>query len=121
MIDGAQGSRLNTVIRPATTGETVAFVATLDTEITRVFVCNNTAGAVAFRLYHVPEGGVAGLDNALYYDKAVAANDTFTLGGDTNNGGIQLKTGESIVVRTATSNALGFHLYGVTASIAPGV
>lgn len=118
-INAAQGSRLAS-IRPAVTTDQLAFTATLDTEITRLLVCNNTAGAVAFRVYHVPAGGSPGLDNALYYDKTIAANDSFDFSIGAANAGIHLKTAEMLYVKTGTANALGFQVYGVTASIAPG-
>lgn len=118
MTGAAEGSRLF-ANRPTNDSNATVFTATLLTEITRLLICNNTAGAVAFRLYHVPSGGAAGLDNALWYDKSIAANDTFSFAGDTNNGGIHLEEGDFIVIRSATGNALGFHGYGVTANIAP--
>lgn len=119
MIEGAQGSRLfNT--RPTDTADTLAFTATLNTELTKLLVCNTTGGAVTFRFYHLPEGvAVSSLDYALWYDKSVAANDTFIFGGETGNGGIQLEEGDTILVRSATANALAFQGYGITASIAP--
>lgn len=119
-VQAAQGLRLASV-RPLTTADALAFTTFIDTEVTRALVVNNTASPVAFRLYHVPAGGAAGLDNALFYDKSVAANDTFIFASDANNSGVQLKEGDTIVVRSATGGALGFQIYGVTASIAQGV
>lgn len=117
-IDAAQGSRLFSV-RPANTSDTDAFEATLQTELTKLFVCNNTGGALTFRLHHVLAGGSASLDNALYYDKSVAANDTLIFGGDTPNGGIHMAEGDKLVVRSSSGNGLAFNGYGVTATIAP--
>lgn len=117
-INAAQGSRLFWN-RPADTAEHTAFTATLQTEVTKLFVTNNTGGALTFRLWHVPAGGSAGLDNALFYDKSVAANDTYIFGGDTPNGGIHMDEGDFLVVRSSSGNGLGFNGYGVTASIAP--
>ncbi len=118
MIGAAEGSRLF-ASRPADTNDTTVFTATINTELTRLLICNNTGGAVTFRFYHVPEGGAAGLDNALWYDKSIAANDTFSFAGDTNNGGIHMEEGDFLVVRSSSGNALGFHGYGVGANIAP--
>ena len=118
MIGAAEGSRLF-MSRPSDTNNATVLTVTVNTELTKLLICNNTGSGVAFRLYHVPSGGTAGLDNVLWYDKQVAANDTFIFGGDTNNGGIHLEEGDSIVIRSATGDALGFHGYGVTANIAP--
>lgn len=117
-IDAAQGSRLFSV-RPADTAEATAFTASIQTELTKLFVCNNTAAPLAFRLWHVTNGDVSSLTNAIYYDKAVPANDTVIFGGDTPNGGIHLEEGDFLVVRSASANGLAFNGYGVTATIAP--
>lgn len=117
-LSAAQGSRLASV-RPANTSDTLAFTATLDTEVTRVYVCNTSANARTFRLHHVNAGGSVSLDNALYYDKALAANDSFELFSDAPNSGLQLKTGDMLYVRSSNANDLAFNIYGVTADIAP--
>lgn len=120
MIGAAQGSRLASV-RPTNTADTLLFTATLDTEVTLAFITNVTAGALAFRLHHVVEGGSVSLDNALYYDHAIAANDTFKEFVASANAGIQLKTGDALWVRSSSANGIAFNVYGVTASIAPGL
>ncbi len=119
MTGNAQGSRLFRS-RPTNTTDVLAFTASVGTEITRLLVCNNTGSAATFRVYHLPTGvSASALDYALWYDVSVAANTTFLFGGDGGNAGIHLEEGESIVVRSGTGNSLGFHAYGVTASIAP--
>jgi hypothetical protein len=118
-IEAAQGSRLASVL-PTDTSNTTAFTATLDTEVTRMFVTNLSAGALTFRVFHVPADVVLGNVHALYYDHALAANDTFELFSDATNSGVQLKEGDTIVVRSSSGNNIAFNLYGVTASIAPG-
>lgn len=118
MNGAAEGSRIFTT-RPGDTNTATVFTATLLTELTRLLVCNTTGGAVTFRLYHIPAGELVDLDYAVWYDKSVAANDTFTFGGDTNNGGIHLEEGDMIAVRSSSADALVFHGYGVTANIAP--
>jgi hypothetical protein len=119
-VEAAQGSRI-ALLRPANTNAALAFTTTMDTEVTRVFVCNSAASARSFRLYHVLAGASVGLDYALFYDKAVAANDTFEFYGLSTNGGIQLKEGDTLHVRSSNADDLTFHVYGVTASIAPGI
>lgn len=119
-VEAAQGSRLFSN-RPAGTGDTLAFTAVMDTEVTRMFICNTTALAAAFRVYHCLAGDAPGVNNALFYDKQVAANDTYLLASDATNSGIQLKVGDTIYIKSGTGGALGFQAYGVTASIAPGM
>lgn len=116
-VQAAQGLRLASV-RPANTADTTAFTAFIDTEIMRVVVCNTSAVARTFRLFHVPSGGAAGLDNALFYDKQIAANDTFSLTSDAPNSGIQLKPGDMLGVRSSNANDLAFQVYGVTGRVA---
>lgn len=119
-MEGAQGSRLFRARQNDTNNATV-FTASLPTEITRILVANTTGSAATFRLFHVAVGGTADQTSALYYDVSVPANTTFAFGGDTNNGGIHLEEGETIVFREGTANALTIHGYGVTASVAPEV
>lgn len=118
-IEAAQGSRLASVL-PTNTSDTTAFTATLDTEVTRMFVTNLTGGALTFRVHHVPSGQAVANQYALYYDHALAANDTFELFSDATNSGIQLKEGDFLSVRSSSGNGIAFNMYGVTASIAPG-
>ncbi len=119
MIEAAQGSRLFNA-RPADTNDATPFIATLNTEITKLLVCNNTGSAATFRFYHLPAGEtVSDIEFALWYNKSVAANDTFIFGGDTGNGGIALEIGDRIIIQAGTADALSFQCYGVTQSIAP--
>ncbi len=117
MIDGAQGSRLASIQPAAATIES-AFVATMDTEVGRIFVCN-TSGATTFRIYHSPPGTVAPLAvEALYFDAAIGANETVDIVASSTNCGIQLKEGDILFVRSGSGN-VAFNIYGVTADIAP--
>lgn len=120
MIGAAQGSRLAS-FRPLTGGDELMFTATLDTEVTRLFITNVSGGAAAFRLYHVVAGGTPAQANALFFDHVLAANDTFELLADAPNSGIQLKTDDMLYVRAAVGGTVAFNVYGVTASIAPGL
>lgn len=119
-VDAAQGERFFSVI-PDGTGDVLAFTATLDTEMTRLYVCNTSSGALTFRLHHVDAGGSVSLGNALFYDKSIPANDTEQVFADATNSGIQLKAGEMIYVRASSADLLAFNGYGVTASIAPEI
>ena len=44
-----------------------------------VFVCNRGAGATTFRVAYAPLGAADATSQYLYYDVALAANDTFLL------------------------------------------
>lgn len=119
--DAAQGSRLAS-LRPLTGGDELLFTATLDTEVTRLFVANVDPAASSMRLHHVVAGGSVSQDNALVFDLVVApASEPVQIFADTANAGIQLKAGDTLWVRSSTGGRLAFNLYGVTASIAPGV
>lgn len=111
----ASGSRLAKV-SPAATTNTLAFTATIDTEITRVFVANRTASAITFRLSHVVVGGTLADSDALYYDVSVAANTTLDIKSETQGGGIHLEPGDMLYVRASAVN-MNFQIYGVTSDI----
>jgi hypothetical protein len=115
----AQGSRLFSSRPVLAATDTLAFTATLDTEITRIFVTNNTAVADTYRIHHVDAGGAPSLDNGLYYDQTLAGKTTATVFADAPNSGIKLAPGDMIYVRAATGGAIAFNAYGVTANIAP--
>jgi|SRR5262245_21324610 len=118
-INAAQGSRLVSLC-PSGTGEVEAFAATLDTEVTRLFVCNVTASPVNIRVWHVDAGDVVAAKYALFYDYPIAAGTTLQLISEADNSGVQLKTGDEIHVQASTADALAINIYGVTAAIAPG-
>lgn len=115
----AQGSRLN-VIRPGDTAATLAFTAAIDTEVTRVFVCNTSGAGRTFRLFHGEDGDSFDEENALFWDVAVPSNTTVEVFADSPNSGIMMKATDILGVRSDSADGLTFSIYGVTASIAPG-
>ena len=95
----------------ATTPTTLYTVPALNQTTVRSFVvCNRTGGAVSFRLsIHVND---ASADNKqyLYYDKSVAANETFTAV-------LGLTLGQNDVVKVyAGGTGLSFNMFGVETS-----
>ena len=114
----ARGLRLASSL-PGSTSDVLAFTATIDTEIKRVFVCNVSAASATFRIHHVGVSESVSATNALYYDKTLASNETFEFSANTDDG-IQLKPDESVYVRSSVASALSFNIYGVTADLAPG-
>lgn len=115
----AQGSRLASVL-PGDTADTLLFTATMDTEVTRLFVCNVSGGAATFDLYHVEAGDIVSAESALFFNQPVAIGETLQVFADAPNSGIQLKAGDELWGASSVGSALAFNLYGVTASIAPG-
>ena len=95
--------------RPLDTNNATLYTvpASTDTIVSTVNACNTTASAATLRIFVVPNGGTAGLNNALFYDGSLAANSTisFTLG-------LTLDVGDSIVVRSATGSAIAFSAFG---------
>lgn len=114
----AKGSLLGQVA-PVDLNAISGFTATLDTEVTRIAVCNTTGTAATFRLFHDVGGTAYAVGNALYYDKSVPANDTVWITSDSIGSGIHLLATDSLGVRTGTADALTFSIYGVTADLAP--
>lgn len=115
----AQGSRIASVL-PGTTADTLLFTATMDTEVTRMYVANVSGGAALMDLYHVADGDTLSVGEALYFNKSIAVGDTFVLFSDAPNSGIQLKAGDTLWGASSVASALAFNIYGATASIAPG-
>lgn len=106
-------------LRPLTGSDTDLFEASLDTEVTQIFCCNITSGAVPFRLHHVVAGDLPAQENALFYDKTIPANDTFRLIAEVENCGIKLAAGDKLVVRSPTGGSITYSAYGITAHTAP--
>ena len=113
----AQGSRL-VALRPADTNPATIFTSTLNTEITKIFVCNTSGSAITFRIFHGLAGDSYDQDNALYYDAAIAANETVVIEGMTPNGGIMMQPTEILGVQSSSADDIVFTVYGVTAPIA---
>jgi hypothetical protein len=105
--------------RPPTGSDTLLFEASLDTEVTQIFFCNITGSAATFRLHHVVAGGSVAQENALFYDKSIAANDTFRLVAEVENCGIKLAEGDALWVRSPTGGSITYSAYGITAHTAP--
>lgn len=80
----------------------------IKTEITRILVCNTTANTPSFRIFLDNDGTTYDQSTALYYDKAMAANDTTIIEGSlwmTNSAG-------NLAVRTSAANELTFTVFG---------
>ncbi len=117
----AQGSRLG-LARPAVTTIVTLFTASIQTEITRIVVCHANPGGAAhtFSLYHAPNGIAFGQDNVLYAGFSINPGQTVDLIAGAPNAGIHMDIGDTFGIQTSAASELTFHVYGVTASIAPG-
>lgn len=115
-----QGSRVASLC-PSGTSPVLAFTATMDTELTRLFATNVSGGAATLRVHHVVDGDVVANANALFYDYALAAGTTLQVFAEAINSGIQMKAGDELHVRSSVADAIAFNIYGVTASQAPAI
>ncbi len=97
--------------RPANTTAVSAYSpgASVRTKITRILVCNTTGNTPTFRIFLDNDGTTYNQTTALYYDKAMSANDTTTIEGDwwmDNSSG-------NLAVRTSAGNELTFTIFGI--------
>ena len=69
-------------------------------------VCNRGSVDTKFRVAIIPNGGSLSLENYLYYDVILAANDTFVA-----TIGLSLATGDSVSVYS-TDATISFNLFG---------
>jgi hypothetical protein len=102
---------LGQIAAAATTAETLYTVPNLaQTTTSSLVVCNRTTGALTFRVSVRVNG--AGADNKqyLYYDKSVAANDSFTAVL-----GLTLYQGD-VITTYASATGLTFSVFGVETS-----
>lgn len=97
-------------LRPGVTSavELYSPAASTETIVKTVTVCNTTAGAVTFRIFHDDDGTTYDQTTALYYDVNIAANTTTPI--EIN---IMLDdSSSSLAVSTSNANALTFTAYG---------
>ena len=89
------------VYSPAAAGQTV---------VRSIFVCNNSASDVAFRIFVDDNGSTATTATALFYDQVAPANTTIEL----LKGGVIMMndTTGNITVRSATGSAISYTGYG---------
>ena len=74
---------------------------------TRLFACNTTAGATTFRLAVAPNAEPDALKHYLYYDTALAANETKNLELD-----LRLSAADLLRIYTPGVN-VSFTLFGI--------
>ena len=82
--------------------------ASTQTLIKSIVVCNTSAGAVTYRIFHDDNGTTYNTTTALYYDVSLAANTSIIL---SLNLVMNDATG-NLSVRTSSANDLTFTCYG---------
>jgi len=82
--------------------------ASTQTLIKSIVVCNTSAGAVTYRIFHDDNGTTYDTTTALYYDVSLAANTSIIL---SLNLVMDDSTG-NLAVRTSSANDLTFTCYG---------
>jgi hypothetical protein len=106
----AEQERLLGKLRPANTNAAVIYAKPVGAKviITALEICNNTAGAIAARLFF-DYGTTYDQSTAILYDKSVAANDNYSR--DTIRWAFAGPAG-NLAVRSATGDALTFWVWG---------
>lgn len=102
---------------PATTTAQTAFTALAVTEITRIQVCNITAGSAYFSIYHDDSGSTYGTATALVFGKLISGNGTEVLEAASQGSGITVRAGGTIGVQTASANHCNFTIYGIVQQV----
>jgi hypothetical protein len=113
----ASGSQLAQV-RPTSTSAESAYTAEIQTEISRIVICNTTGTAASFSLYHDDDGSTFNDDTAIYESKSVPANDSIDIKSESVGGGLMVQIGGQVGIKSGTANALNFTIYGTTAHLA---
>lgn len=103
--------------RPSGTSAVSIYTASMVTEVTRVVICNTTASAADFSLYHDDDGSTFDQTSALHYTQVVPPFSTVSIGAGSVGGGLMVTANGQIGVQTSTANALTFTLYGVTQEV----
>lgn len=100
--------------RPSSTTAATAYTAPSGTrvEIKKIVIANVTGSSATYRLFHDDDGTTYDQTTALAYDVSVPANSSHVWSAQEDDG-IGLRAGGSVGVRTDTSNALTFTIYGV--------
>jgi len=92
----------------ATTNTTAYTTPVLTKTIVRnITICNTTANPINARVFIVPNGGAAGVSNALYYDHEIQGNLTYN-----KNLYLILDTAGDTIVVYASAQGITFTISG---------
>jgi hypothetical protein len=81
------------------------------TTVSSLVACNLTGNTPSFRVAVRPLGATVGNENYIYYDKALAANDSVFI-----IIGITLSDDDVVTVRSSAADEIAFTLFGVETS-----
>ncbi len=90
----------------------------LRVEITRVVICNTTAGAGAASFFHDDDGTTYNNSTALMFGENVAANSRVELFTQGPNGGFHVSKGGTIGFTDSLAGGLTISIYGITQNTA---
>ena len=85
-------------------------------EILQIVVCNSTATAATFRIFHDDDGTTYDETTALYWNRNVNANDTLRIWPQWRPGFAMRNPDGNLAVRSGTASALTFTVYGIVVS-----
>lgn len=106
--------------RPGGTTAVTLFAATMRTEATVLVITNTTGTAATYSVYHDDDGTTFDETTALAFGVSLAPNTSaYLLSGNVPGGGVTLRPGGAIGIKTGTASALTFTLYGVTENRRP--
>ena len=80
--------------------------------VTTIVVCETSGNADSYRIFHDNDGSTYDQSTALYYDKAINANDTHIIHPKI----IMDDSSGNLAVRNATADRLTFTVYGYVMS-----
>lgn len=102
----------------APTTAAALFTADIETELTRVVLCNTSGAARTFRIFH-DDTGVAAFTaaNALYWDRGLAIAETILIDAQSDDVGFQVARGGRVAFE-ASDTGVTVSIYGITTDIA---
>ena len=102
----------------APTTAATLFTASIETELTRVVLCNTSGVARTFRMFHDDTGAAAfTAANALYYDRALAIAETLLIDAQSEDVGFQIARGGRVAFE-ASDTGVTVSIYGITTDTA---
>ena len=98
---------------PADTNEATLYTVPEDTvtTVSSIVACNLTGNTPTFRVAVRPKGATVANEIYIYYDKAMAANDSIFI-----IIGLTLSDDDVVSVRSSANNEIAFSIFGVETS-----
>lgn len=101
--------------RPSGTATSVLYTPGTNktAKVTAIFLCNTTAGAVVFSIYHDKDGSTFDETTALYFAQSLAANTTLLIEFDSEFGIFMNDSVGNLGFKQGTSEAITVTVYGI--------